>query len=376
MDADYIIAINPGATSTKIAVYHSNKFVFLKTIRHSYEDLAAFKKTMDQLDFRLNLVLKEVKENHVPFLCVGLIIARGGLIHPIESGVYEVNAAMISDLEQGVMGDHASNLGGLIANRLLDQFTNAKAYIADPVVVDELQDVARISGHPAFQRISIFHALNQKSTARTYAHSRGMEYEELNLIIAHLGSGISVGAHKKGRVIDVNNALDGEGPFGPERSGTLPAGALSKYCIEKNTELNEVQKMLVGEGGLFAYIGHKDAQQLEKQAREGNPGAKLLQEAMAYQVSKEIASMAAVLGGEVHAIILTGGIAHNPDVTSYIKEHVGFIAPVFIYPGEDEMRALATNGSMLLSGKISASEYKQETLVKGTDLDILNDIKE
>lgn len=376
MDADYIIAINPGATSTKIAVYHSNKFVFLKTIRHDCDELDDFTKTMDQLDFRLDLVLNEVKENHVPFDKVGLIVARGGLLHPIESGVYEVNEAMIRDLEEGIMGDHASNLGGLIANRLLDQFPNAKAYIADPVVVDELQDVARISGHPEFQRISIFHALNQKSTARTYAHSRGMEYEDLNLIIAHLGSGISVGAHKKGRVIDVNNGLDGEGPFGPERSGTLPAGALVRHCFKKGSKLDEVQQMLIGKGGLFAYLGHKDAQKLEKLAREGDPGAKLLQEAMAYQVSKEIGSMAAVLGGEVHAIILTGGIAHNPDLTGYIKEHVGFIAPVFIYPGEDEMRALALNGSMLLSGKISASEYKQENLVQGTDLDILKNIRE
>jgi len=376
MDADYIIAINPGATSTKIAVYHSNKFVFLKTIRHECDELTAFTHTMDQLEFRLDLVLNEVKENYIPFDKVGLIVARGGLIHPIESGVYEVNEAMIKDLEEGVMGDHASNLGGLIANRLLDQFPNAKAYIADPVVVDELQDVARISGHPKFQRKSIFHALNQKSTARTYAHSRGMEYEDLNLIIAHLGSGISLGAHKKGRVIDVNNALDGEGPFGPERAGTLPAGELARFCFENNTSLNEVQQMLTGEGGLYAYLGHKDAQKMEKLAREGNPGAKLLQEAMAYQVSKEIGSMATVLGGEVHAIILTGGIAHNPDLTGYIKEHVGFIAPVFIYPGEDEMRALALNGAMLLTGRISASEYTQETLVKGNDLEILKNIRE
>ncbi len=186
----------------------------------------------------MNLVLAEVKENHIPFDQIGMIIARGGLIHPIESGVYEVNEAMIKDLEKGVMGDHASNLGGLIAHRLIEQFPNAKAYIADPVVVDEMQDVARISGHPEFQRISIFHALNQKSTARTYAHSRGMEYEDLNLIIAHLGSGISVGAHKKGRVIDVNNALDGEGPFGPERSGTLPTGALARYCFKEGMTLD------------------------------------------------------------------------------------------------------------------------------------------
>ncbi len=369
MDADYIIAINPGATSTKIAVYRTNKFVFLKTIRHDCDELLTFKKTMDQLDYRMQMVVSEVKENHIPFDRVGLIVARGGLIHPIESGVYEVNEAMITDLEKGVMGDHASNLGGLIANRLLDQFQNAKAYIADPVVVDELQDVARISGHPKFPRISIFHALNQKSTARTYAHSRGMEYEDLNLIIAHLGSGISVGAHKKGRVVDVNNGLDGEGPFGPERSGTLPTGALANYCFNSGSTLEEIRKMLAGQGGLFAYMGYKDAQQIEKQAREGDPKARLIQEAMAYQISKEIGSLAAVLGGEVHAIIITGGIAHNPDLTGYIKERVGFIAPVFIYPGEDEMRALSQNGAMLLSGRITAREYTPENQVLGLDLD-------
>jgi len=375
MDADYILAINPGATSTKIAVYRSNKFVFLKTIRHDLDDLKPFKKTVDQLDFRMELVLTEVKENHIPFEQVGMIIARGGLIRPIESGVYEVNNDMIIDLEKGVMGDHASNLGGLIANRLLGMFPNAKAYIADPVVVDELQDVARISGHPEFQRISIFHALNQKSTARTYAHSRGMEYEDLNLIIAHLGSGISIGVHKKGRVIDVNNGLDGEGPFAPERSGTLPTGALAKHCFETGVSQAEVQKMLAGEGGLFAYLGHKDAHLLEKQAREGDPKAKFIQNAMAYQISKDIGAMAAVLGGEVHAIILTGGIAHNPDLTGYIKEHVGFIAPVFIYPGEDEMRALALNGSMLLNGKISSKEYTKDNLVSGIDLEDLDHIR-
>ncbi len=371
MDATYILAINPGATSTKIAVYRHNQFVFLKTIRHRPEEIQDFKKTTDQLEFRMGLVLSEVKENHIPFESIGMIIARGGLIRPIESGIYEVNEIMIADLENGIMGDHASNLGGLIANRLLGTFPNARAYIADPVVVDELQDVARISGHPKFQRISIFHALNQKSTARTYAHSRGMEYEDLNLIVAHLGSGISVGAHRKGRVIDVNNALDGEGPFGPERSGTLPAGSLVQYCFDEGSTLQEVKDMLNGKGGLCAYTGNKDAQLLERKAREGDPRSKLIQDAMAYQISKEIGAMATVLGGEVHAIIITGGMAHNPDITGHIKEHVGFIAPVFIYPGEDEMKSLAHNGAMLLNGRIEAREYTGESQVKGLDLDNL-----
>ena len=357
MDANYILVINPGATSTKIAVYLQNRSVFLKTIRHECGELEAFSTTSDQLDYRLKLVLAEVEENHIPFDRVGVIIARGGLLYPIESGVYEVNETMIRDLETGVMGDHASNLGGLIANSLLNRFIRAKAYIADPVVVDEMQDVARISGHPEFERLSIFHALNQKSVARTYAQSRGMEYEDLNLIVAHLGSGISVGAHMKGRVVDVNNALDGEGPFGPERSGTLPAGALARYCVGKNVSWPQVKKMLIGEGGLFAYVGHKDAQLIEKGAREGDARSMLLQEAMAYQISKEIGAMATVLGGKVDAILITGGIAHNPDLTGDVNDRVGFIAPVFIYPGEDEMRALAQNGSLLLSGKINAREY-------------------
>ncbi|RPI41320.1 MAG: butyrate kinase [Bacteroidetes bacterium] len=376
MDADFILAINPGATSTKIAVYRSNKFVFLKTIRHDCEELRKFEKTADQMEFRMELVLSEVRENHIPFEQIGMIIGRGGLIHPIESGVYEVNEAMVKDLEAEVMGDHASNLGGLIAFRLIGEFPNAKAYIADPVVVDELQEVARLSGHPEFRRISIFHALNQKATARTYAHSRGMEYEDLNLIVAHLGSGISVGAHKKGRVVDVNNALDGEGPFGPERSGTLPAGALAGYCFREGVTAGQVRSMIIGEGGLYAYLGHKDALRLERKAREGNRAAKLIQDAMAYQISKQIGSMAAALGGEVHAIIITGGMAHNPDLTGYIKEHVAFIAPVFIYPGEDEMRALALNGSLLQSGKITPKEYRPENLVGGLDPETLEQARD
>ena len=357
MDAKYILVINPGATSTKIAVYLDNRSVFLKSIRHECGELDAFNSISDQLDYRLKLVLSEVEANHIPFDSVGVIIARGGLIHPIESGVYEVNMAMIADLEKGVMGEHASNLGGLIAHSLLQKFPRAGAYIADPVVVDELQEVARISGHPKFERISIFHALNQKSIARTYAHSRGVEYEDLNLVVAHLGSGISVGAHQKGRVIDVNNALDGEGPFGPERSGTLPSGALARYCLEQDITWSEMKKMLTGEGGLYAYVGHKDAQRIEKEAREGHAEAMLLQDAMAYQISKEIGAMATVLGGEVDAILITGGIAHNPDLTGEVKRRVGFIAPVLIFPGEDEMRALAQNGSLLLSGKITARNY-------------------
>ena len=357
MGADYILVINPGATSTKIAVYRNNQSVFLKSIRHESGELETFARTSDQLPYRLNLVLSEVEENHIPHDKVGMIIARGGLIHPIESGVYEVNEVMIKDLEEGVMGDHASNLGGLVAHRLLETFAQARAYIADPVVVEEMDEVARISGHPEFQRTSIFHALNQKSVARSHAHSMGLEYEEINLVVVHMGSGISVGAHQKGRVVDVNNALDGEGPFGPERSGTLPAGALARYCFQEGNSWNRVTKMLTGEGGMFAYLGHKDAQLLEKMTGEGDAEAGLIQNALAYQVSKEIGAMAAVLSGSIDGILITGGMAHNPGLTGAIKERIEFMAPVYIYPGEDEMRALAHNGSLLLSGKVSVKQY-------------------
>ena len=357
MGADFILVINPGASSTKIAVYRNNKSIFLKGIRHECGDLEKFTHTANQLTYRLNLVLREVTENHIPLDQIGMIIARGGLICPIESGVYEVNEQMIKDLSEGVMGDHASNLGGLIAHRLLETFTQAKAYIADPAVVDELDEVARISGHPQFQRTSIFHALNQKSVARTHAQSMGKEYEDMNLVVAHLGSGVSVGAHKKGRVVDVNNALDGEGPFGPERSGTLPNGALARHCFQEGNSWEQVRKMLIGEGGMFAYLGHKDAQQMEIMAGEGNAESALIHEALAYQVSKEIGAMAAVLSGKIDGILITGGMAHNPGLTSAIKERIEFMAPVFIYPGEDEMRALAHNGSLLLGGKVSTKQY-------------------
>jgi butyrate kinase len=371
MEISYILAINPGSTSTKIAVYKGNNSIFLKTIRHETEDLSRFREVTDQFELRKNLILKEVHDNDIPLDKIRIVIGRGGLIKPITSGVYEVNDEMIRDLNTGVLGKHASNLGGLIAADICKDLPQAKPYIADPVVVDELNNVARITGHPEIRRVSIFHALNQKATGRTYAQSCGMNYEDLNLIIAHLGGGISIGAHKKGCVIDVNNALDGDGPFSPERSGSLPVGALVDYCFKGKVKYEEMKKMITGKGGLTAYTGSNDAHKLEISARRGDKKARLLQEAMAYQISKEIGAMSAVLSGEVHAIILTGGIAHNPDLTGYIKEHVAFIAPVFVYPGEDEMRALAMNGLLLLKGEIQAKEYKEENFVKAFDINKL-----
>ncbi|MGD2035518.1 MAG: butyrate kinase [Bacteroidales bacterium] len=359
-----ILAINPGSTSTKIAVYRGSKPVFLKNIAHPAEELKKFNKITDQFAYRKEHILKELAHSHIEINKVEAIVARGGLLKPIRSGVYKINERMKKDLREGVLGEHASNLGALIADEIAKQIPGCKAYIADPVVVDELQDVARFTGHPKFKRLSIFHALNHKATARAYARLMNHNYDELNLILAHLGGGISIGAHCKGKVIDVNQALDGEGPFSPERSGTLPAGALAKMCFEGKVTPEEVKKMITGEGGYMAYLNTNDAYEVELMAQDGDENARLIQDAMAYQIGKEIGSMAAVLKGEVDAIILTGGISHNPMVVEYIKSMVSFIAPVVIYPGEDELHALIWNGLLVLKGQIEPREYDKTNMVE------------
>jgi butyrate kinase len=358
MENNRILAINPGSTSTKIAVYQNYTPLFLKCINHPIEELRKYKNIADQYEFRKTIILNELKHAEIDLKSITIIIARGGLIKPIESGIYEVNEAMLKDLTKGYLGEHASNLGGLISYDLAKTLPNAKALIADPVVVDELQDVARVAGHPKFKRYSIFHALNQKAIARNYAYSHDKKYDELNLIIAHLGGGISVGAHCKGKVIDVNNALDGEGPFSPERSGTVPSGQLVNLCYSNEYTIDEVKKMIVGEGGLIAYLGTNDAYKVELKARAGDKEALIIQEAMSYQVGKAIGEMAVVLKGDVDAILLTGGIANNSMVTDYIKSMVKFIAQVIVYPGDDEMKALAENALRVIKGEIKYKEYK------------------
>jgi len=351
-----ILTINPGSTSTKIAVFEDEKEIFSKTLRHSAEELSPYATVASQFAFRKNIILSELKEAGFDAGSFHAIVGRGGLVKPIESGIYEVNDALAHDLEYPVMGEHASNLGGLIARDIARETTNgAKAYIADPVVVDELEPIARISGHPELQRVSIFHALNQKVIARTYAKETGRKYEDLNLIVAHMGGGISVGAHCHGRVIDVNNALDGEGPFSPERSGGLPTGRLTELCFSGKSKA-EIKKMLKGEGGVVAYLGTNDMRIVEEKAAT-EPEYALIQDAMCYQVAKEIGSMAAVLKGKVDAILLTGGIAYGKPLTRYIADMVEFIAPVKVYPGEDEMRALAMNGLMVLRGETASKVY-------------------
>ncbi len=364
MALKHILAINPGSTSTKIAVYTNTKVIFLKSIHHTPEELGKFKKIGDQYEYRKDLILEELKNAKIEMDLIEAIVGRGGLLRPIKSGIYTINEKMKKDLQKGILGQHASNLGGLIADDIAKSLPNANAYIADPVVVDEMNRVAKITGHPDFKRISIFHALNQKATARSYARLLNKKYEELNLILAHMGGGISVGAHQKGRVIDVNNGLDGDGPFSPERSGTLPTGQLVDKCFEEGTTKEYMKEVLTGKGGLMAYFGTNSAYQIELQALEGDENARLIQDAMSYQVAKEIGAMATVLRGEVDGIILTGGIANNPMVVEFIKKMVTFIAPVIIYPGEDEMHALAMNGMLVLRGEVNPKVYNEDNFVE------------
>lgn len=352
-----ILTINPGSTSTKIALFDGEQNVFQKNIKHSSEELAPFEKIADQFEFRKNVILCTLREASINISEIKYIVGRGGLVKPISSGIYEVNDKLVADLKTGVQGEHASNLGGLIAKDIAVQIADCKAYIADPVVVDELQEVARLSGHPLFERISIFHALNQKAIARTYAKEHGKKYEELNLIVAHLGGGVSVGAHYKGKVIDVNNALDGDGPFSPERTGAVPSGQLVKACFSGRYTWAQLKKMLCGQGGYVAYLNTNDAYEVEVKAQNGDQKAALVQEAMVYQVAKEVGAMSTVLKGKVDAILVTGGIAYGKPFVESLKEKISFLAPVFVYPGEDEMKALAMNAIMLHNGEMAAQKY-------------------
>lgn len=351
-----LLVINPGSTSTKIAVFDDDKIIFEETLRHSTEELSKFDKIYDQYEFRKDIIVDALNKNGIEINSLSAVVGRGGLLKPIEGGTYSVSKNMLEDLKVGVLGEHASNLGGIIANEIA-QSIGKKAFIVDPTVVDEMQDIARISGMADIERKSIVHALNQKAVARRHAASKGQKYEDMNLIVAHLGGGISVGAHEKGRIIDVNNALDGEGPFSPERTGGLPVGDLVKLCYSGKYTLEEMKKKIKGNGGLVSYLGTNDAREVSEMIEKGNKEAELVYKAMAYQISKEIGSCATVLKGKVDGIILTGGIAHDKLFTQWIIESVEFISEVYIYPGEDELSALAEGGLRVLRGEEEAKEY-------------------
>ncbi len=352
------LIINPGSTSTKIAVYSDENVIFENTLRHSVEEISKYKNVTDQFEFRKKLIMDALKQNVIDVKSLNAVVGRGGLLKPIEGGTYNVNDRMIEDLKTNIKGEHASNLGGILARSIGDEL-NIPSFIVDPVVVDEIEDVARISGHPNFERICIWHALNQKAVARRAAKEEfGKKYEEMNFVVAHLGGGVTVGAHKKGRVIDVNNGLNGEGPFSPERSGTLPTEQLVRASFSGKYVESEMLKMLVGKGGLTAYLGTNNAKEVSERAANGDKEAKLIYDAMSYQVAKAIGEYAVVLDGDVDAIIITGGVAYDKSFVEAINKKVKFIAKVLVYPGEDELLALAQGGLRVLNGTEKAKEYK------------------
>ncbi len=351
-----ILTINPGSTSTKIGVFNDNELEFEVVLRHTAEELAPFQKVADQYDFRKKTISDALAEHNCPIASLDAVVGRGGLVKPIKGGTYEVNEALLSDLKAGVQGEHASNLGGIIAHEIAAQ-AGGPAYIVDPVVVDEMEEVARIAGHPAFARRSVFHALNQKAIAKKYAKECGVPYEKLNLIVVHMGGGITVGAHRQGRVIDVNNGLDGEGPFSPERSGTLPVTDLVKMCYSGKYSEKEMKAMIKPEGGLVAYFGTTDVKELTERAHTDEK-VRLVLDAMTYQVAKDIGAMAAVLGGKVDAVLLTGGLCYSQEIVATIRDRVSFISDVKAYPGEDELKALCEGALRVLNGEEQAEVYK------------------
>jgi butyrate kinase len=351
-----LLIINPGSTSTKIGIFNDLTEESSVTLRHDAKEIEQHPDIFSQYGFRVKAITDYLDEKGIPLGSFDAFVGRGGLLKPIESGTYRISEEMLSDLKSGAYGQHASNLGGVLAHELAKE-SGKEAFIADPVVVDELQEVARISGMPEIRRRSIFHALNQKAVAKRYAKETGREYESLDLIVCHMGGGISTGAHHRGRVIDVNNALDGEGAFSPERSGGLPAGQLVDMCFSGMYSQQEIRKKITGRGGLVAYLGTNDARAVDNLAQSGDRQARLIFDAMGYQVSKDIAANAAVLKGRVDAIILTGGIAWSKSIVEMIRQSVGFIADVVVYPGEDELLALAEAALRVLDGEEEAKTY-------------------
>jgi len=353
-----ILAINPGSTSTKIAVYKNEDQLFTTSISHTPEELAGFKSVNEQFEWRKGLILKNLAENNIDMKKLSAVVGRGGVISPIESGVYEVNDDLIHDLLNARM-QHASNLGGLLARDIADSI-GVKSYIADPVVVDEMMPYARISGVPELPRESIFHALNQKAVARLFAKESDKKYEDLNLVVCHMGGGCTVSAHRRGRVIDTTNALDGCGPISPERSVSLPPGPLIRLCFSGKYTEEELLKLVHGKGGLYAHLGTTSVPEALDRIMAHDLHAMLILRAMCYSIAKEIGAMSVALKGDVDAILLTGGIAHSKRVTDFIADHVDSIAPIFVYPGENELKALSENALAVLRGERSVKTYVSE----------------
>ncbi len=357
MKTYHILAINPGSTSTKLAIFENDKPIFQKSVKHDTKEIAGFNHILDQYDFRMQSIMNAIEASQIDLKTLDAVVGRGGMLKPIESGTYHVNQDMLDYMKIHPRGEHASNLGCLIAKKIADPL-GIPSYIVDPVAVDEMEDIARYTGMPEIKRDSLFHALNQKAVALKVSKDLNKPYRDLNLIIAHLGGGISVAVHHHGRVIDVNNALDGDGPMSPERSGSVPLGPLYKMVFSGKYTLKEIQRKNYGQGGLVAYLGTNDGVEIEKRIQSGDEKAKFIHEVMCYQISKEIGSCSTVLKGKVDAIVITGGLAYGKRTVDLIKERVEFIAPVLVYPGEDEMEALALGALRVLKGEEQAKSYK------------------
>ncbi len=350
------LIINPGSTSTKIGVFEDETLLFEETLRHSTEEIAQYATIVDQKDFRKNIIVNLLNEKNFDINSLNMVVGRGGMLKPIPGGTYAVTDDLLEDLKIGKQGQHASNLGGILAREIGDSI-GVPSFIVDPVVVDEMMPIARYSGVPELPRTSVFHALNQKAVAKRYANEVGKAYQDLNLVVVHMGGGVSVGAHKNGRVIDIFNALDGDGAFSPERAGSVPSGALVKLCFSGKYTEKEIYKKLVGNGGFNAYMGTNDMRDVEKAVANGDKNAEEIRDAFILQVAKDMGSMACVLDGKVDQIIVTGGIAYDKGVVEGLKARAEWIAPFTVYPGEDELLALVQGGLRVMNGVEEAMKY-------------------
>lgn len=344
-----VLTINPGSTSTKLAVYQGDKVLFEETVRHRMQEFADFNNVQEQFDFRWQVLRRVIDAFGYDVNNLDAVVGRGGLLRPVAGGTYMVTEKMLADLKTNKYGEHASNLGAMLAKKLADTL-DIPSFIVDPVVVDEMQPIARFSGNELIARKSIFHALNHKAAGRKIAKKLGSDYEKLNFVIAHLGGGISVAAHRQGKAVDVNNALDGDGPFSPERSGSLPMNDFLEACFSGKWNKRELHDLIIGRGGMISYLGTNSMLEVEAKVKAGDKKAIQAFDAMAYQVSKEIGACSTVLHGKIDAIILTGGLARSDLFTSKIIEQTNWIASVIIEPGEDELEALNSGVQRVLAG--------------------------
>ena len=361
MARELVLVINPGSTSTKIAIYNGTTKLAQENLDHDTSILEKFEKITDQYDYRKDMILSWMNEKGYTPSTLRAVVGRGGLLRPMPSGAYKVTQPMIEDLIVGIQGEHASNLGGMIADAIAKS-EGIEAFIVDPVAVDEFEPLARISGMPEIKRKSLVHALNIRAIAHRVANEMGKKLDDVNFVVAHLGGGISVVPMKKGKMIDANNANE-MGPFSPERAGGLPVGDIAKMSFSGQYTFNELKKMMRGKGGMTAYLGTNDGREVVKRIENGDAEAKLIFEAMSYQIAKEIGAMATVLEGKVDAVVLTGGVAYSKYLTDYVADHVGFIAPVIIKAGEDEMEALNLGVLRVLNGEETAKIYENEVKI-------------